>query len=329
MDIRQLRCFIAVAEELHFGRAAERLHVAQPAVSQTIKGLERELGLTVLERSNRRVVLTAAGAVLLVEARAVVGRLDGARTVMRRLKEADRHRLTIGAVPALPPDLVPALLERVRDELPDLEVSLRTLPPSPRLPDVLDLDGGLSLVLLRTAQRAPGIATRVVAREPVGVALPAAHPLCRLAEVPPEALNGKPLVTFARAADPQMHDDLFGALAARGFTGAGVTYESASGAVDASLRLVATGTAVSLKLASEVASFAHSNVVWRPIAGPQVYVVVVAAWRRDRAAGALGQLLRRLPRVTTDRRTTEIAHGVSAGTRSPQADPRRRRSMGR
>ena len=296
VDIRQLRCFIAVAEELHFGRAAERLHVAQPAVSQTIKGLERELGLSLLDRSNRRVALTAAGSVLLVEARAVVDRVDGATTVMRRLQHADRSTLTIGAVAALPPDLLPALLKRLRQELPDLTVSLRTLPPSPRLPDVLELDGGLSLVLLRKANRAHGVSTRIVAREPVGVALSAADSLSMLAEVPPEALNGRPLVTFPREAGREMHDALFGALAAGGFTQASVTYESAPGAVDASLRLVANGTALSLKLASEVTSFGHSDVVWRPIAGLRVNVVVVAAWRRDRTAGALGQLLRHLPR---------------------------------
>ena len=84
VDVRQLRCFIAVAEELHFGRAAQRLHVAQPAVSQTVKGLERELGMSLLDRSNRRVTLTEAGSVLLVEAYAVVNRVEGATTVMSR-----------------------------------------------------------------------------------------------------------------------------------------------------------------------------------------------------------------------------------------------------
>ena len=296
MDVRQLRCFIAVAEELHFGRAAERLHVAQPAVSQTVKSLERELEVILLDRSNRRVTLTAAGSVLLVEAYAVVHRLEGATTVMRRLREADRHSLTIGAVPALPPHLLPTLLARVRDELPDLAVSMRTLPPGSRLPDLLDMSGGVSLALLRTVERTAGVVTRVLAQEPVGVALPAEHPLSGFAEVPAAELSGLSIVTFPTEADPEMHRTLFGALASAGFTGPAALYESAAGAVDASLRLVAAGTAVSLKLASEVESFRDHSVVWRPIAGLDVTVSAYAAWRRDAQSGPLGRLLRLLPK---------------------------------
>ncbi|MCW2572432.1 MAG: hypothetical protein JWO88_2490 [Frankiales bacterium] len=295
MDVRQLRCFIAVAEELHFGRAAERLHVAQPAVSQTVKALERELGVTLLDRSNRRVTLTEAGSVLLVEAYAVVNRLEGATTVMRRLRDADGSRLTIGAVPALPPRLLPALLARVRDELPDLAVSMRTLSPESRLPDVLDIAGGVSIALLRKVKRTAGIATRILAREAVGLALPAGHPLSTLTAVPPAALSGLSLVTFPAEADPEMHRTLYAQLAAAGFTGPGAVYESASGAVDSSLRLVANETAVSFKLASEVESFGDRNVVWRPLAGLDITVHAYAAWRRDAARGPLSRLLPLLP----------------------------------
>lgn len=296
VDVRQLRCFIAVAEELHFGRAAHRLHVAQPAVSQTVKGLERELGISLLDRSNRRVTLTEAGSVLLVEAYAVVNRVEGATTVMSRLRDADNLRLTIGAVPALPPQLLPTLLARVRDELPDLTVSMRTLPAEARLPAVLDPAGGVSIALLRNASRTPGIATRLLAREAVGLALPAAHQLNTLAAVSPAELSGLPVVTFSAEADPEMHRKLFGALTEAGFTGPGALYESASGAVDASLRLVANGTAVSFKLASEVEAFGDPTIVWRPIAGLSITVSAYAAWRREPAREALSRVLPLLPR---------------------------------
>lgn len=298
VDVRQLRCFIAVAEELHFGRAALRLHVAQPAVSQTIKGLERELGVSLLDRSNRRVTLTEPGAVLLIEAYAVVTRVEGATTVMSRLRDADALRLTVGAVPALPPRLVPALLSRVREELPNLSVSMRTLPTDARLPDALDAAGGVSIALLRHANRAQGIATRLLAREPLGLALPAAHPLNTVGAVPPTELSGLPVVTFPREADPEMHRRLFGALTQAGFTGPGTLYESASGAVDASLRLVANGTAVSFKLASEVEAFGDPTIVWRPVAGLNITVSAYAAWRREAAGEALGRVLPLLPRPT-------------------------------
>lgn len=295
VDVRQLRCFIAVAEELHFGRAAQRLHVAQPAVSQTIKGLERELGVSLLDRSHRRVRLTEAGAVLLVEAYAVVNRIEDATTVMSRLRDADALHLTVGAVPALPPQLVPALLTRVRDQLPNVSVSLRTLPAGARLPDVLDTADGVSIALLRHTNRAHGIATRLLAREPVGLAMPATHQLNTLAAVPPTMLNGLALVTFPPEADPAMHRKLFGTLTAAGFTGPGTLYESAPGAVDASLRLVANGTAVSFKLASEVEAFGDPTIAWRPIAGLNITVSAYAAWRRQPARGALRQVLPLLP----------------------------------
>lgn len=296
MDVRQLRCFIAVAEELHFGRAAERLRVAQPAVSQTIKGLERELGVTLLDRTNRRVVLTEAGSVLLVEAHAVLDRLDGATRVMRRIRDAAGSLLTIGVAPALSPQLLPALMARVRDELPDLTVSVRTLPSDARLPDVLDTAGGVSIALLRKARRTAGIATQVLTRELLGVALPATHPLSTLTAVPAIELSGLPLVTFPAEADPEMHLTLFASLAAAGYAGPGALYESASGAVDASLRLVANDTAVSFKLASEVESFGDPGLVWRPIVDVDVTVVTYAAWRRDAAKGSLAHVVKLLPR---------------------------------
>jgi DNA-binding transcriptional LysR family regulator len=99
VDIRHLRCFVVVAEELHFGRAAARLHIAQPAVSQTVIGLERELGLVLFERTNRRVELTDAGRALLGEASAVLDRFDGTLALAERLRSgaADRGNAASGS----------------------------------------------------------------------------------------------------------------------------------------------------------------------------------------------------------------------------------------
>jgi DNA-binding transcriptional LysR family regulator len=99
MDVRQLRYFVAVAEELHFGRAAALLHIAQPALSQQIRILESELGLQLLERTNRGVVLTDAGARLVAEARSVLARFDEAVEAMRRVREGFVGSLRVGCSP--------------------------------------------------------------------------------------------------------------------------------------------------------------------------------------------------------------------------------------
>ena len=296
VDVRQLRCFVAVAEELHFGRAAARLHVAQPAVSQTVKAMEAELGVVLLERTNRRVVLTDAGRVLLDHARAVVAHLDAILAAMARVRAGEEGRITLAVAVGLPPNLLPALLERFRAELPGVVVVARPMPSAASVAEALD-HHGIDLAVMRGLVREPGVSSVVIDREVVGIALPARHPLAGRAAVAPRDLAGEPFATFDRTADPALHDHIFGALMASGLDGAPVLHESAAGAVDASLRLVAAGAAVSLKLASEVEAFRSADVVWRPLEGVHLEVAVAAAWRPDRCSPALARLVSLLPSI--------------------------------
>ena len=290
MELRHLRCFVAVAEELHFGRAAARLHVAQPAVSQTIRSLEAELGLALFDRGNRKVVLTDAGRVLLEEARSTLSRFDDLIVVMGRVRDGQRATLSIGAVAALPPELVPGLLARISASGPGPSVVVRAVtsgrPPS----DLLDA-GAFDMVLLRGVVDAPGIGAVVVAREAIGVAVPAAHPLAAQRSLAPPDLSGVPLISFARNTDPREFDRIYAPLSAAGLTDLRLVHESHAGAVEASLRLVGRGVGLSLKLASEVASFANRNVTWLPLEGVELDVVVSAAWRLDRMTPALRWLI--------------------------------------
>ena len=288
--MRQLRCFVAVAEELHFGRAAVRLHVAGPAVSQTIRSMENELGLILFERTNRRVALTDAGLVLLEEARAVIDRFEAALAAMTRLRSGEGGQLRVGAVPALPPELIPRLLARFAAEAPGVVVVVRALLSGRSAGEALaapDFD----VVLVRGEVTVPGIGAIVVAREPVGVALPASHPLASSGAITAGDLNGIPLISFGRATDAVQYDHLFNTLAAAGLTDLRLVYESHAGAVEASLRLVERGVGLSLKLGSEVAAFANDDIVWRPFADVMLDVVVSAGWRLDRVTPALTRLL--------------------------------------
>ena len=285
MEIRHLRCFVAVAEELHFGRAAGRLHVAQPAVSQTVRSLEKELGLQLFDRANRKVSLTDAGLVLLGEARATLARFDALVATMGRLHTGMGATISIGAVPALPPELVPRLLTRLAQHGPGPTAVVRAA-PSGRDPAELLAGGAFDVVLVRGVVDLPGLDAVVVAREAVGVALPVDHPLAERVAVAPRDLNGVPLISFARSSDPDEFDRLYAPFLSAGLKQVDLVHESYEGAVDASLRLVERKVGVSLKLESEVAAFASSAVTWRPLDGIGVEVVVSAAWRRDRSASS-------------------------------------------
>ncbi|WP_194793145.1 LysR family transcriptional regulator [Raineyella fluvialis] len=297
VDLRQLRCFVAVAEELHFGHAAQRLHIAQPAVSQTISQIEHELGVVLLERSNRRVALTPAGTLFLEESRAVLARMEQAVQSMSHFRDVGLGHLTIGVVAALPPLLLPRLVSRARAALGDIAISVRPLPGDTDVATMFEADPMLDLVLVRgVVVSGRWIGSRVVSREPLGVAVHHAHPLARGEAVRPEQLTGENLATFARAADPQTYDAMFAALADAGYGGAGELQEAHPGAVDASLRLVAAGDAVSFKLASEVRAFGNPDVVWRALDGVGFEVVTSAAWLRSRIVGPKAAVLALLPR---------------------------------
>ena len=290
VEIRHLRCFVVVAEELHFGRAAARLHVAQPAVSQTIRGLEAELGLTLFDRGSRSVTLTEAGRALLDQARPALSRFDDLIEAMARVRSGQGTNISIGAVPALPPELVPSLLARIAGRGAGPTAVVRAV-PSGRHPRDLLQGGAFDMVLVRGVVDAPGIASVVVAREAVGVALPAEHPLAAQPSVAPADLSGVPLISFGRTTDPVEFDRIYGPLSAAGLSDLRLVHESHAGAVEASLRLVERGVGLSLKPASEVSSFASPTVTWRPVRDVDLDVVVSAAWRLDRVTPGLRWLI--------------------------------------
>jgi LysR family transcriptional regulator, benzoate and cis,cis-muconate-responsive activator of ben and cat genes len=283
MDVRQLRCFVAVAEELHFGRAAARLHIAGPAVSQTIRSLEAELRLRLCERTNRRVELTDAGHLLLGEAHAVLGRLDGARAAMDQFKSRQQSQVRVGVAAALPPRLVPTLLATCAREATGVHVVVTAL----RAGGDRALGHDVELALVRGQPSEPGVESIVVVREPVGIALPRGHRLARRRTIRAAELNGVPLIAFARRSDPEEYDRLFASLANAGLTDVRLAHESHPGAVEASLRLVGAGAGVSPKLRSEVESFGSTAVVWRPLADAEIEVVIAAAWRTEKLTPAV------------------------------------------
>jgi len=191
MKLRHLRYFVAVAEELHFGRAAERLHIAQPPLSKQVRELEAELGVTLLRRTTRRVELAPAGEVLLERAREILAAVDAATQDTQRAARGELGRLAVGFVGSATYALLPALAAALRSALPGVVLDLRGELLTPAQVTSL-LDGTLDLGLLRPPVRQPELAVEVVRWEPLIAVLPQTHPLATADAVPIEKLSAEP-----------------------------------------------------------------------------------------------------------------------------------------
>ena len=217
MELRHLRSFAVLAEEQHFGRAAARLHIAQPALSQQVKQLERELGVQLLTRTTRRVELTEAGARLAGHARTVLGDVARATDEMALLAAGRAGRVAVGFIGTATYDVLPRVAREVRRELPDVELELRGELLSPQLVAGL-ADHTYDLALLRPDPLSDGdLDVRPLRTERLVAVLPAGHPLAARRRIPLSALAGEPFVMHPSGHRSSVHARVLDACAAAGF----------------------------------------------------------------------------------------------------------------
>ncbi|MCH6165655.1 LysR family transcriptional regulator [Pseudonocardia alaniniphila] len=214
VEVRQLRYFVAVAEELHFGRAAERLAVAQPAVSQQVGRLERELGVRLLERTSRRVALTGDGERLLVEARSALAAVDRVRAVADELAAGHAGTLRLGTSPGLG-ERVRRGVARMRAHTPELSLVLTDGSVQDHCSALRA--GALDVALVRGPIRVRGLHAVELWRDRLHVVLPADHPDADQDVVPISALDDLALRLPERSTDPALHDAVLVACRAAGF----------------------------------------------------------------------------------------------------------------
>ena len=262
MELRQLRYFVAVAEELHFRRAAARLHMSQPPLSQQIQQLEAEMGCTLLTRTRRRVELTPAGAAFLRDARALLSELDGAVETARRIDAGQTGRIRINFVGSALVSTVPELVQRFRASHPRVEVELHERSTVEQLRAIKA--GSVDVGLIRAPLEADAdLVVETIARERTVAALAAKHPLAAMRRVPLRRLAAEPLVLFPRDQAPGFHDLLISSLADSGTTPQVVQYAPEMLTI---IGLVAAGIGSSLVPAS-VERLALDGVVYRPVTG--------------------------------------------------------------
>src|SRR5512133_1148541 len=187
IELRHLRYFVAVAEELHFGRAAQRLHIAQPGLSQQIQALESELGVSLLARTRRRVELTAAGQVFLDEGRRALAQVERAENLTRRAASGEIGRLTIGGTESATWVVLPELLRDFRRRYPNVDLAIREM-PSPLQLEALR-NGEIDVGFVRPPVGTDGLVARTILEERLGILLPKAHPLAKRSEIPIRVLR--------------------------------------------------------------------------------------------------------------------------------------------
>lgn len=213
-DLRQLRYFVAVAEELHFGRAAERLGMAQPPLTQQIQKLERLLGCQVFVRG-RSTTLTAAGAALLDEARAILAQVERGIDRTRRAAQGETGRLTLGVPPSVMLTALPAVVRKFRERYPDVGFTLREMSTAAAQEAVHS--GEIDLAFLREARAASPLRSTIVFTEPVVAVIPRSH-TAAAGTFTLKSLRGEPFVLFPRRLGPALHDRLTSLCARAGFT---------------------------------------------------------------------------------------------------------------
>ncbi|NYE20921.1 LysR family transcriptional regulator [Microbacterium immunditiarum] len=287
MDVHKARAFLAVAEELHFGRAARRLHIAQPPLSRMIRSIEQELGATLFERGPRRVTLTPVGEALVEPARSLVMQSERITEIVRRMQRGESGRVSLGFSGASVNAVVGALVGKVRRDAPELTLDLRgsqlSEPGLERL-----LAGGLDAILGRWDRLPPEVESCILAEEELLVALPAGHPLATSAELAPEPLADEPWVVLPGGTGATLSNRLH-LLGTRG----GFVPRIVETAVDSATQLlmVDAGAGLALTFSGVSESIPVHDVVFRPVRPSLGPVEVRLAWRRADPNPALAKLI--------------------------------------
>ncbi len=259
IEFRHLRYFLAVAETLHFSRAAAQLGMAQPPLSQQIRSLERILGHPLFQRTTRGVRLTKVGEFFRERARNTVTKMQDDVEMARRLGSGHEGVLTVGFSGSVMLTTLPKAIERYRRLYPKVELRLRELVTAEQMPSLLD--GTLDLGFLRDGEPQDGLALESILRERFIAVLPTRHKLAGKVTIRPGDLRNEPFVLFARRMGPLAFDRTIACCEAEGFRPNVVQVAPQWPTV---VRLVAAGSGISLAPAC-VANFAMPGVVYKKV----------------------------------------------------------------
>jgi DNA-binding transcriptional LysR family regulator len=295
LELRQLRYFIAVAEEKHFGRAALRLHMTQPPLSQTIQGLEQLLGTPLFVRTKRSVALTPAGIALLPEAQRLLQQAAALPDLARRAASGNAGLLTLSFISTADYSILPPLLLRFRERYPQVRIDLREATTDVQLDDLVlgKIDAGLLLPPFPDKTRAQ-LDYLPLLSEPLLAAIPQGWPPGKTRSghraggaLSLKALSDLPLIIFPRRISPAFHDTIIAC-----FRDAGVTPHIGQEAIQMQtiIGLVSAGMGMAL-VPQSVSNLKRPGVEYRSLSDAAPLIETGLAWRRDNVSPVLAALL--------------------------------------
>ncbi len=281
MEIRHLRYFIAVAEEQNFRRAAERLFMTQPPLSQQISLLEEDLGVLLFDRTHRQIRLTVAGEVFLEDAYQILAQVDRARGRAKRADKGEVGQLTIGYTSFVHCPLFRIILQRYRTQFPEVEIILHDLVTIEQMKQLstntLDLSFATHASLAFSSLEETQLLQECILREPVVAVLPVNHPLAGRSPLPFAALADEPWIWFARQFDPATYDYMTRLFETVGFRPK-VTQEVNQ--LQLVISLVAAGLGVGL-VTTSTERLSSQDVVYLDLVDPTPIAEFNVVWRRD------------------------------------------------
>lgn len=285
MELHSLRYFVAVAEELHFGRAAARLHITQPALSRQIRGLEEELGIELLRRTKRTVELTAAGATFLVEVRKALQQVESAVHVAQRVARGEVGTLRIAFTPSAMHTVLPGVLRQFRDRHPHVKLEMSELCTLDQVnalrTEIVDVG------LLHPPIDAPFLKLYPLPGERLVVALPQTHPLARQKQLRLKALATEPLILHPRYEGPVLYDQILHLCRSAGFEPHIVHEESKH---QTRVGLVAAGIGITF-VPESVQQSGLTGVFYRSLIGASPELQLAVAWRQEHSSPVLQKFL--------------------------------------
>jgi DNA-binding transcriptional LysR family regulator len=285
MELRQLSSFVAVAEELHFRRAAERLHLAQPSVSQQIRTLEAELGVPLFQRNRRGAQLTAAGAALLPEAKALLGRADQAAALARATASGERGRLRLSLTRSLTGGIAGAIVDAYRARYPEVELELTVGNTMLHVEQLVA--GDIDVGFVRPPLENPALEELVLGREPLVCVLPKGHPLTKKGRVRTRDLRGQPLVWWPEHHGPgawrEVRTEVMG-------EPPWPPIDRIEPEEERIVSAVAEGAGISFIMLERSKSLRIPGAVYRRFASPEPTMGIALAWRRGDELSTLQRL---------------------------------------